>query len=422
MVFGTPVSGASSGFKDVHSTMKSYEAITTLYKNKVIDGYGDGTYRPSAKLTRGQAAKMIAGALKLDTTHVSDPKFKDVPTSHSFYPYIAVLKSEGIIDGYPDGRFGVNDPLNRGQMAKILSLAYGLEEKPLQNSQFTDVNAGAFYSVYLQHLIDLKITTGTTKTTFSPAQHVDRGQMAIFIFRSEQAKGTVGPSPKPEEPKPEPAPNPTPVNPQEAAAAVEVINAASVSGNWNSVSVEDFNKIGLNYTVTADNVDTIRTYLLSYQRIEIVPVTWTIEELIKAVDSNKRISFVQRSPKLTDISPKPDGAGVFHSQFKWGSLDGTRPSDSVTLAFSARKGSTTQAWKDKIESFELKSNGTTIKLDSANRTPLTVFNIDEIKNMELTVKFKDGVEPAVHYIDIDVLKGDTLIDQIQFTYDFRELD
>src|SRR6185437_7977954 len=110
-------------------------------------------FRPSAMVTRGQAAKILATSLDLDLRNVKNPRFHDVPTTHGFYKYVAALYEAGIIDGYSNGNFGVNDPLTRGQMAKILALAYDLEKQPLRTAKFTDVSANAYYAVYLQSLI-----------------------------------------------------------------------------------------------------------------------------------------------------------------------------------------------------------------------------------------------------------------------------
>ncbi len=52
--------------------------------------------------------------------------FTDVPTSHGFFKFVEALYAAGITIGYPDGRFGVNDPVTRGQMAVFLSVALGL--------------------------------------------------------------------------------------------------------------------------------------------------------------------------------------------------------------------------------------------------------------------------------------------------------
>ncbi len=52
--------------------------------------------------------------------------FSDVPTNHPFFKFVEALHAAGITNGYPDGRFGVNDFITRGQMAVFLSSALGL--------------------------------------------------------------------------------------------------------------------------------------------------------------------------------------------------------------------------------------------------------------------------------------------------------
>ncbi len=52
--------------------------------------------------------------------------FSDVPTTSALFQFVEALHAAGITNGYPDGRFGVNDPITRGQMAVFLSVALGL--------------------------------------------------------------------------------------------------------------------------------------------------------------------------------------------------------------------------------------------------------------------------------------------------------
>lgn len=82
---------AASPFSDVKESHADFESIATLYAAGIISGYPDGTFKPDSNVTRGQAAKMIAGALKLDTKEVVDPKFTDISTSNPYYGSIAAL-------------------------------------------------------------------------------------------------------------------------------------------------------------------------------------------------------------------------------------------------------------------------------------------------------------------------------------------
>ncbi len=52
--------------------------------------------------------------------------FTDVPKGSPYFKFVEAVAAAGITGGYPDGRFGVNDPITRGQMAVFLSTALGL--------------------------------------------------------------------------------------------------------------------------------------------------------------------------------------------------------------------------------------------------------------------------------------------------------
>ena len=81
----TGVAAEQSTFTDVSESHPYAEAIYSLTSAGIVTGYGDGTFKPDATVTRGQAAKMISGALKLDTTNVKDPNFTDIKTTNQYF-------------------------------------------------------------------------------------------------------------------------------------------------------------------------------------------------------------------------------------------------------------------------------------------------------------------------------------------------
>lgn len=52
----------------------------------------------------------------------AETTFPDVEEDAWFYPYIMELVEDGVASGYPDGRFGSWDPINRAELAKMLVL------------------------------------------------------------------------------------------------------------------------------------------------------------------------------------------------------------------------------------------------------------------------------------------------------------
>ena len=121
----------SAGAKDfTDSTKIQYaEAVDVMSAVKVIDGYTDGSFNPSATLTRGAAAKIICNLILGPTTAsalVADAApYKDVPTNHTFAGYIAYCQKTGIISGYADGTFKPANSLTGYAFMKMLLGALG---------------------------------------------------------------------------------------------------------------------------------------------------------------------------------------------------------------------------------------------------------------------------------------------------------
>lgn len=187
-------SEAAIVFKDVESTNSHAKAIQQLAERGIVKGYSDGTFRWANSLTRGQASKIIANILELDTENVVDPGFTDVKKTDEYYGAIAALKAEGIISGLPDGSYGQSSPITRGQIAKIIVEAFNLTGS--KETPFKDITGAGSFIDYIETLYANGVTTGTTADTYSPFAAVKRGQFASFVIRAEEAaKNTDGENP-----------------------------------------------------------------------------------------------------------------------------------------------------------------------------------------------------------------------------------
>ena len=181
-------------FKDLNEKAHYYAPVLNLSARGIVKGYEDGTFKPNKSVTRGQAAKILANTLGLDTVNVKDPGFTDVKKTDQYYGPIAALAEAGIINGYDDKTFKPNNNLKRSQMAKIITLGFGLEETALTDNRFTDVKSTDAYAGYVQAMLTNNVTTGTTATTFEPNALVTRGQIASFVVRSEAAVSVKAPA------------------------------------------------------------------------------------------------------------------------------------------------------------------------------------------------------------------------------------
>lgn len=123
MMCSTFASAGSRNFTD-YFTMPFTMYLTG---NNLVDGYPDGTFKPDNKINRAEAAVMLVKILGLQPDLNTNSSFTDVSNKHWAKPYISALTKSGYLSGYPDGRFGINDPLTIEQVAILMSRVASIE-------------------------------------------------------------------------------------------------------------------------------------------------------------------------------------------------------------------------------------------------------------------------------------------------------
>ena len=176
----------SAGAKDFTDSSKiTYsEAVDVMSAVKVIDGYAEGDFRPSATLTRGAAAKIICNLILGPTTAsalVADAApYKDVPTNHTFAGYIAYCQKEGIISGYADGTFRPAASLTGYAFMKMLLGALGYDAEV---EQYT----GANWSINVaKRAMNIGLKDGLIGD-FNGVKAVTREEACLYAFNTLQA-------------------------------------------------------------------------------------------------------------------------------------------------------------------------------------------------------------------------------------------
>ena len=106
-------------FSDLDKSLWCYKEIEMLYNIGSINGYGDGTLRPNAPVTRAEFAAWAARWSGLD--YSGDAKFSDVTTDHWAYGEINAAAAAGWVDGYPDGTFKPDQNIARVEVMKLVN-------------------------------------------------------------------------------------------------------------------------------------------------------------------------------------------------------------------------------------------------------------------------------------------------------------
>jgi len=88
----------------------------------VAEGFGDGTFRPAALVSRAQFAKMAVDGLGVSVARPDAPTFSDTPESDYFYPWIEGAAAAHLIGGYADGSFRGQQSVSRQQANSMVGL------------------------------------------------------------------------------------------------------------------------------------------------------------------------------------------------------------------------------------------------------------------------------------------------------------
>ncbi|MED1672581.1 N-acetylmuramoyl-L-alanine amidase [Pallidibacillus thermolactis] len=188
MLFSTPMDNThAAGLSDVPSNYAV--EIYYLHGQGVITGYPDGTFRPSQNVRRDEAAAMIGRALKLNGKQ-RETKFIDVPAANFASGYIQSAAEKKILEGYGNGYFKPEANMTRLEMAYMIAKAFGYTEST--NVHYTDMPSNPAHVDVIKKVTNAGIVNGYVDGSFRPNQAITRGEFAIMVARALNADLKVG--------------------------------------------------------------------------------------------------------------------------------------------------------------------------------------------------------------------------------------
>jgi uncharacterized repeat protein (TIGR02543 family) len=111
-----------NSYKDVDAKLWYNKAVSSMTKGGYIEGYGDGTFRGQELVSRAEFVTILVRFLGPKEGKV---KFSDVPTDHWAYTYIATAVRAGLIEGYGDGTFRPDEKITRAEVVTIVNRILG---------------------------------------------------------------------------------------------------------------------------------------------------------------------------------------------------------------------------------------------------------------------------------------------------------
>ncbi len=153
-------------FKDVKTSAWYGSYVIDLYNDGIINGTSATTYAPNDTLT-------WAAALKLLLVSHGDLKAADATGADWSKNTIAKAAELGLVAANLDGAKAIS----RLEFCQVAAKLNKLAESKTE-SKFTDCTDG-----YVMALVDAKVISGMTETTFEPAASLTRAQIAKILYQ-----------------------------------------------------------------------------------------------------------------------------------------------------------------------------------------------------------------------------------------------
>lgn len=174
---------AADLFSDVtDQTVTTKNAITKLNALNIIDGYPDGTFKPSNTITRAEFAKIavVAAGLK-DSAEVlknASSQFSDVKAGEWHTGWINLAAAQGFVKGYPNGTFNPKAEISYSESVTVLLRILG----------YNDNLPGPWPVDYIAKAGALEITEDVTFDAKAPATRGDITVMAAATLDADVVK------------------------------------------------------------------------------------------------------------------------------------------------------------------------------------------------------------------------------------------
>ena len=172
-------------FSDVDSTHWAYQYINELSDGGVINGYQDGTFKPSGTITRGEFLKLVVACCMPKNIDLSDAEGK---MDHWAANYVWIAETYGVLGINEININNINEPITRIEMARLVSKAdmimRGSSSQYTTELEFMDVALLNMENLYLlRHAVGRGLIKGYDDGTFKPDKTMTRAEAATMIYR-----------------------------------------------------------------------------------------------------------------------------------------------------------------------------------------------------------------------------------------------
>lgn len=177
-------------FEDVESHW-SKELVNSMASRLILNGVNDKEFRPDTDITRAEFAAVVTRSLGLKNEKTSQ-KFADVDKSKWYYDSVNTLKGYKVINGYGDNTFRPDNRISREEAMVMLRRAMEIASVDTKiskaqaasyNSRFNDAsNIGSWAEESSAFLIKTGIVKGYAGRIM-PKDNITRAEVSAMVDR-----------------------------------------------------------------------------------------------------------------------------------------------------------------------------------------------------------------------------------------------
>ena len=174
----------SSPFTDVKESSFYYESVLWAVENGITTGTGNSKFAPNDFCTRAQVVTFLWRAAGCPEPTTTKCPFADVESDDYFYKAVLWAMENGITSGATKTEFSPDAKCTRAQIVTFLHRSIGSPKPESTENPFRDLPSGEYYSEAVLWAVENGITKGTSADTFSPKANCSRAQVVTFLYRS----------------------------------------------------------------------------------------------------------------------------------------------------------------------------------------------------------------------------------------------
>lgn len=174
-------------YEDVAEDSWYYDAVLNMGKRGLVSGVSDTEFAPDSSMTRAMFVTVLhrmAGS----PTPETENSFADIESGKWYSDAVSWASENGLVTGYDETTFGINDSISREQMATLLMRYAVYNGEEIESSDaintLTDSDLVQDYAKdAVSWAVSAGLITGMGDGSFAPQDTATRAQTAVLLSR-----------------------------------------------------------------------------------------------------------------------------------------------------------------------------------------------------------------------------------------------